>query len=177
MDRRTILADSDQYAIVENIHQVADKASTPLQRWESSLEMPVALLVLPAFALANAGISLDSALLTQLAAPVSMGIIAGPVVGKPLGICLMSWMVLRFRLGRLPGQLSMRHIIGVGFLAGMGFTMSMFIANLGFGPDMEQLLAAKSAIMLSSLLAGLAGFTSLWLAGNSGARRESGIRK
>ncbi|MGE0371180.1 MAG: Na+/H+ antiporter NhaA [Gammaproteobacteria bacterium] len=61
--------------------------------------------------------------------------------------------------------------------AAMGFTMSMFIANLSFGPDLEQLLAAKSAIMLSSLLAGFAGFTSLWLAGTSGARRENGIRK
>lgn len=157
----TILADGDQHAIVEKIHTVANKASTPLQRWESLLGQPVALLVLPVFVFANAGIPLDISVFPQLVTPLSIGVIAGLVLGKGLGISLVTFAVLKFGIGSMPGNVRMYHVIGVGLLAGIGFTMSIFVANLGFSSNQESLNAAKTAVLSSSLIAGISGY--VWL--------------
>lgn len=157
-----ILGEEQQHEVVERVQQTAEKASTPLRRWEHALEHPVALFVLPVFALANAGIPINvSALSTLWTDSLSLGIILGLVAGKATGISLLTWIALRLKLGSLSQGLSMHHIIGIGLLGGMGFTMSIFISGLGFTNNPEALLTAKTAILLASLIAGLSGY--LWL--------------
>lgn len=139
-----------------------EKATTPLQRWERYLETPVALLVMPVFALANAGIPVDLQALSGLwSDPLALGIFLGLVLGKGAGITFMTWLSLRLGLGRLSEGVHIRHITGIGLLGSMGFTMSIFITNLGFTSDPATLVTAKAVILLASLVAGMAGF--LWL--------------
>ena len=147
---------------MEDIHLVANKASTPLQRWEHSLEQPVALLVLPIFALANADIAIDpGSLAKDILAPESAGIITGLVIGKFAGITLMTWAALRTGIGSLSQDLSLRHIAGIGLLAGMGFTMSIFISNIGFSDLPDAAENTKTAVLLASLISGVSGY--FWL--------------
>jgi len=158
----SILSDVEQHAVVERVQDSAEKASTPLRRWERALETPVALLVMPIFALANAGIAVNIDSLSTLSTdPLALGIIIGLVAGKSIGISVFAWLALKLKFGRLSQGINMNHIIGIGLLGGMGFTMSIFIAGLGFANNPEALLAAKSAILMASLLAGVAGY--LWL--------------
>jgi NhaA family Na+:H+ antiporter len=134
----------------------------PAQRAEHALHLPVAYLVIPIFALANAGIPIDFAGIGQyLAHPVSLGVIAGLLLGKPLGIVGFTWLTLKLRWAELPEDLTMQHVFGVGLLGGIGFTMSIFIADLGFINHPQDLLMAKTGILLASAIAGLAGF--FWL--------------
>jgi len=158
----SILSDVEQHAVVERVQDSAEKASTPLRRWGRALETPVALLVMPIFALANAGIAVNIDSLSALSAdPLALGIIVGLVAGKSIGISVFAWLALKLKFGRLSQGINMNHIIGIGMLGGMGFTMSIFIAGLGFANNPEALLAAKSAILMASLLAGITGY--LWL--------------
>jgi len=159
---RPILGEERQHAVVETLQDTAEKASTPLRRWERALASPVALLVMPVFALTNAGIPIRAESLSALwVEPLTLGIILGLVLGKVLGITLMGWLALRLGLGRLPGEMSPGHLAGIGLLGGIGFTMSIFVANLSFGDDAAALVAAKTAILLASFVAGISGY--LWL--------------
>jgi NhaA family Na+:H+ antiporter len=157
-----MLGQEEQHLIAEDVREAAELATTPLRRWEHALEHPVALLVLPVFALANAGITVDiDTAATLWTDTLVIGIVLGLVVGKGLGIPLLTWLVTRLKLGELPPDVNMRHIVGVGLLGGMGFTMSIFIARLGFNTEPEAMQAAKIGILLASLIAGLAGYC--WL--------------
>ena len=157
-----VLGEDKQHQVVEQVQDSAEKATTPLRRWELRLEQPVALLVMPVFALTNAGIPVDTARLSAIwTDSLSLGIVLGLVLGKVVGISLFCWLALALGLGRLPGGVTMGHILGIGLIGGMGFTMSMFIAGLGFGDNPENLVEAKSAILMASLAAGLLGY--LWL--------------
>jgi NhaA family Na+:H+ antiporter len=95
--------------------------------------------------------------------PLTLGILSGLMLGKLIGITGLAWITLRLGLGRLPQNLSDRHVVGIGLLGGVGFTMSVFIANLGFASSPEDLVAAKTAILMASLCAGVAGVAWLWL--------------
>lgn len=155
-----ILADADQHVTVDALERVAKAATTPLRRWERGLERPVLILVLPLFAFANAGIPVDlSVIRDALASPLTWGIFFGLVIGKVVGISLLTWLALKAFGGQLPGGTTMRHVIGLALLGGMGFTMSVFIAGLTFSG--AELNLAKLAILVASSVAGLSGF--LWL--------------
>lgn len=157
-----ILAAEDQHAIVERVQDTAQKATTPLQLWERSLENPVTLLILPIFAIANAGVAIGPSTFSSLPGdPVTLGIILGLVAGKAIGITTFCWLALKSGFGDLPPTINLKHVMGIALLGGMGFTMSIFIAGLSFGNMPEQLQTAKSAILLASLIAGLCGY--LWL--------------
>ena len=159
---KSILADEEQDTLAARLEDVAEKATTPLQRWERKLEHPVALLVLPVFALANAGITIDgSSFLASISSPLSLGIIFGLTFGKCIGITCFCWISQKLKLGVLPKGVTMSHIIGVSLMAGIGFSMSIFIANLGFDDKPDKLLIAKSAIFIGSLIAGVLGYC--WL--------------
>jgi NhaA family Na+:H+ antiporter len=159
---KPVLGSNDQHMVVERVQDTAEKATTPLRRWETFLEHPIALFVMPAFALANAGIPVDIQSLSALASDrLAQGVVLGLVVGKSVGITLMTWLALRLNLGRLPRDVTMGHIVGIGLLGGMGFTMSIFIAGLSFANTPEVLISAKTAIFLASLVAGTSGY--LWL--------------
>jgi NhaA family Na+:H+ antiporter len=128
---------------------------------EHVLHKPVAFIILPIFALANTGILVGSGWQQDLLTANSMGIIAGLVLGKPLGITLVSFVGVAIGVCRIPADLQGRHIFGAGLLGGIGFTMSIFITNLAFAGNTEVINASKMAILLASLAGGVLGF--LWL--------------
>lgn len=142
-----------------------DDAGSPSHRLEHVLHKPVTFLILPIFALANTGIIIGAGWETELLSSNSLGIIAGLVVGKPVGIFLFSFAAVALRLCRLPLDLAWRHILGAGLLGGIGFTMSIFITNLAFVGAGDTINASKMAILVASLVAGIAGFTWLKLLG------------
>jgi NhaA family Na+:H+ antiporter len=134
--------------------------SAPSARLEHTLNLPVALGIMPIFALANTGIVISGNLLRNLVTFNTTGIFAGLVIGKPLGIVLFSLLAIRFKFAKFPDKLGFRYLLGIGFLGGIGFTMSIFITILAFG---ETALAqsAKIAIMLASLCSGGIGLLLL----------------
>ncbi len=135
---------------------------TPLQRLEHTLPPWVTVVVMPLFALANAGITLDADGWTHLTHPVAVGIMAGLFVGKPSGILLATWAAVRVGLVSMPEEVTWRQLAGIGVLAGIGFTMSLFIAGLAFPPGPLQ-LSAKVGILCASTVAGFVGW--VWLRG------------
>jgi NhaA family Na+:H+ antiporter len=170
---KPLLGEKAQHVVAEQVQDTVEKATTPLQRWERYLETPVALLVMPVFALANAGIPVNLQALSGLwSEPLAQGIILGLVPGKVLGITAMTWLSLQLGLGQLPAGVRMRHIAGIGLLGGMGFTMSIFITNLGFSSEPAALVTAKTAILLASLMAGIAGFLFLRLPSHASGKRS-----
>ena len=134
---------------------------SPSHRLEHALHKPVAFLILPLFALANTGVVFDPLWQQSLASANSLGIIAGLVLGKPIGIVLLSVIAVAIGLCSLPAGLTWRHMIGLGMLAGIGFTMSIFITNLAFAGQPEIINASKMAILMASVSAGVLGM--LWL--------------
>ena len=124
------------------------------------LHKPVAFIVLPIFALANTAIVFSSSIKETVSHPYSLGIMLGLLVGKPLGIFMFTYVAVSVKLCKLPEDLNWKSIVGVGILAGIGFTMSIFITLLAF-EDATIINHAKIAILLSSLIAGLVGFLSL----------------
>jgi Na+:H+ antiporter, NhaA family len=138
-----------------------DDVESPSHKLEHLLHRPVAFVILPIFALANTGIVVGAGWAQNLTGANSSGIIAGLVLGKPLGITLLSFVAVSIGLCRLPLDLKWRHVFGAGLLGGIGFTMSIFITNLAFTGNAETINASKMAILLASLTAGTIGF--LWL--------------
>lgn len=149
---------------VQALGEGARLVQAPAQILERKMHLPSAYLVIPIFSLANAGIPIDwSSLGSIITHPVSVGITAGLVVGKLLGIVGFCWVAVKLGLTRLPYGLNFKHIVGVGFMGGIGFTMSIFIAELGFAHHPQDLLMAKTGILLASTLAGVSGFIWLYL--------------
>jgi len=160
--RANIITNEKQRALLQTLENCVHRVETPLQRLEHQLHFPVAFGVIPIFALANAGIPVAWSTLGQsLDNPVTLGVVAGLVVGKLLGIAGVSWLAVRIGIGRLPQGTSMQQIVGVALLGGIGFTMSIFIAELAFAGQESNLLMAKSGILLASLIAGICGFLFL----------------
>jgi NhaA family Na+:H+ antiporter len=133
---------------------------SPSYKLQHFLHKPVAFIIMPLFALANTGIALAGNWIEDLATSNSLGIFAGLFVGKPLGIALFSLFAVKVGLSQLPNDVSWKHIVGAGFLGGIGFTMSIFIALLAFS-DPGIIQSSKVAVLLSSLLAGALGFMIL----------------
>ena len=139
----------------------AEQEESPSHRLEHLLHKPVAFFILPLFALANTGVVFNPQWQQSLGGANSLGIIAGLVLGKPVGIVLLSYLAVATGLCRLPADLTWRHLIGLGLLAGIGFTMSIFITNLAFSNQPDIINASKMAILVASVSAGLLGM--LWL--------------
>ncbi len=162
---KSIMTNDNLRAVVQTMENGVHKVETPLQRLEHGLHMPVAFLVIPIFAFINAGIPIELAGLGDtFTHPVTLGVVLGLITGKFLGIAGASWLALKLGVAQLPAQTSFSQIAGVALLAGIGFTMSIFIAELGFAGHPEYLLMAKTGVLIASLLAGLGGFTWLWWA-------------
>ena len=134
-----------------------------LHNLEHALARPVGLIVMPLFALANTAISLEGDLIGQLNSSESLGIISGLVIGKPLGIVLMALLVVKLNLGSIPVGITWTQITGAAFLGGIGFTMSIFIANLAYIDQPQYTEASKISILAASLLAAAFGFLLLLL--------------
>jgi NhaA family Na+:H+ antiporter len=152
----------NQKAILLNIKDTIDSVGSPSARLEHDLHLPVSLIVIPLFALANAGISIDfSSIGNTIVEPVSLGIIAGLIFGKVLGIAGVAWLAVKLGIAKLPEGSTMNQVFGVAFLGGIGFTMSIFVADLAFLGNDALIFQAKVGILSASLFAGIFGF--LWL--------------
>lgn len=161
-----IMTNEKLYAISQSLANSARGVQTPLQQLEHVWHLPVAFLVIPIFALFNAGIPLQlGALGDTLTHPVMLGVMLGLLLGKFIGITGACWLALRLGIGQLPSGTRFSQIAAVSVLGGIGFTMSIFIAELGFAEQPEYLLMAKTGVLLASLLAGVLGFVWLWWLG------------
>ena len=163
------IADESEQATLMEVSRLATEGVSPLARLEAALHPWTSFLILPLFALANAGVRVvDTSLAETLMEPVTVGIIAGLVLGKPLGISLAAFLAVKLGLGRLPSGVGWLEMIGVGLLGGVGFTVAIFVAGLAF-TDPVLTAAAKVGILLASAVAGLvgAGFLAVRDAGKS----------
>jgi Na+:H+ antiporter, NhaA family len=139
-------------------------AQCPLEKWDHALTPWVTFVVIPVFALSNAGIDLTAIRWREaMANPLVLGIAAGLLVGKFAGIAGASWVAVRFGWARLPESVGWRHILGAAWLGGIGFTMSLFIAQLAFA-DAAVVELAKVGILSGSAAAALVGLAWLWFA-------------
>ena len=157
--RTSVLTNRRQRAAVQKLETIAKAAQSPMQRLEHGLHPWVAFFIVPVFALANAGVafSINRELFTS---PVVWGIVLGLVLGKQVGVTLFAWLAVKFGLADLPTGLTWRHVYGAGWLAGIGFTMSLFVGGLAFG-DGELLSQAKIGILAASVIAGGIGWLIL----------------
>lgn len=158
-ENHRLLSEQQQEALL-SLEDVAEEVEAPLQRLEHALHPWVTYAIIPLFALANAGVPLGGNIAAVLMDRVSLGVIAGLVLGKQAGILLATWLATRIGLANLPAGVTWRMIYGVGWLGGIGFTMSLFIAELAF-PDGSGLEAAKTGILGASLLTGLVSYLLL----------------
>lgn len=148
---RDVLTSREQRGALKALENACELAQTPLQRFESRLHPWVMFAIMPLFALANAGVSLGSAPATVFSSRVVWGVVLGLVLGKPLGITACSWLAVKSGIAELPAGVTWRGIWGIGCLAGIGFTMSLFIVSLAFrgspsmGPAKVGILAASTA--------------------------------
>ena len=144
-----------QQAAAQTLEVIAERIQTPLQRLERNLNPWVAYLVVPVFAFANAGVAIRGNLVDALTSPVSVGIVVGLLLGKPLGITLFSWIAVKLRIADLPFGVTWRSLFAASWLAGIGFTMSLFIATAAF--DEALLSTAKIGILFASVSAAVVG--------------------
>ena len=148
---------TDVMAIEENCKKIL----TPLQRFEHGLHPWVSYLIIPLFALANAGVTFAGMdVIGAITSPVSLGIIAGLFIGKQVGIFGFSWIAVKLKLGSLPEGVNWTKIYAAGILAGIGFTMSLFIAGLAFA-DESLIELSKIGVLSGSLISGLLGYVLL----------------
>jgi NhaA family Na+:H+ antiporter len=152
-----VLTNESRLVIVQSIESNCEKILTPLQRFEHLLHPWVAFFIMPVFALANAGVSVGGDFVNSILNPISLGIILGLFFGKQLGIFFFSFIAIKAGLASKPEGVNYTKMYGAGILAGIGFTMSLFIANLAF-PSEELLNVAKVGVLIASLISGIVGF-------------------
>jgi NhaA family Na+:H+ antiporter len=149
-----------QAEVISRIDKHVDEANTPLQKLEHALHPVTIYFILPIFALSNAGVHIEGNFFKMLFHPISLGVMGGLIIGKFLGITFFTKIFVRLKLASLPPGVRWQHIYGMAFLAGIGFTMSMFIADLGFA-NREYEEIAKVGILAASLIAAILGITIL----------------
>jgi NhaA family Na+:H+ antiporter len=154
------LVNREGQRIASHMKTVVAYVETPLHQLEHALHPWVTVVIMPLFALANAGIALDSNFGSMLMSPVAMGVCLGLLIGKPAGILLATWIATRWGWASFPSGVSWPQLAAVGVLAGIGFTMSLFIAELAFSHD-SSLIPAKVGILVGSTIAGLTGWLLL----------------
>jgi len=157
-----------RHAALWELDALTDRAQIPMLRMEHDLAPWVAYLIVPLFALANAGVVLSLDFGSLFTDPVVVGVFLGLIVGKQVGITGAAWLIVRSGLGSLPPGVRWRHIYGAAWVCGIGFTMSLFIASLAYGTSTE-LESAKQGILAASVLAGLGGYLLLRRSGRSRA--------
>lgn len=149
----------EQLEAIDQIEEAAEDLQSPLQKLEHHLHGYVAFLIMPIFALANAGVPLSGA---QGEGNLGMVVILALVMGKPLGILAFCWVAVKTKLAQLPHDINWTQLLGIGLLGGIGFTMSLFIANLAY-TDAVLISQAKTGILIASLIAGVGGYLILKL--------------
>ena len=139
-----------------------EDTDSPLEKLEHALTRPVNFIIMPIFAIANTNITFQAGMVEGLASNLGLGIVLGLFLGKPIGIFCMSWLSVKLKMADLPEGTNWIHVLGLGLLGGIGFTMSIFIALLSFQkPEYQN--EAKFAVLMASVLAGMAGYLVLSL--------------
>lgn len=164
----------DQLHILEDMRTLTKQAMTPLQRLEHAMHPFVTYVVMPIFALANAGVTLSSETTETGTSFVAIGVALGLLLGKFIGIVGTSTLFIKLKLAPLPDGMNYKHLIGVGLLASIGFTMSLFIANLAFTNPLY-IHQAKIGILIASLIGGVLGFSFLYFSNTKSKLKESNI--
>jgi NhaA family Na+:H+ antiporter len=152
-----VITNAERQGALHALNKANEDVEPPLQELEHALHPWVVFAIVPLFALANAGVALGEGLGATLLHPVSLGIVAGLLLGKQLGITLFAWLALKSGISEMPAGVTWAHIYGVGWLAGIGFTMSLFISDLAFAEG-ALLDVAKVGILTASLIAGITGW-------------------
>jgi NhaA family Na+:H+ antiporter len=155
-----VLSNEERQAALHALNHASYKLEPPLHELEHTLHPWVVFAIMPVFALANAGVQLGEGIAGALTDPVSLGVVAGLVLGKQLGVTLFAWLAVKTGVSELPRGISWRQVYGAGWLAGIGFTMSLFITDLAFS-DGALVEAAKLGILAASLITGVVGWTIL----------------
>lgn len=155
--KETPILSKEEQQVVTAIKQTCEHFEPPSQSLENELHPWVIFLIMPVFALSNTGVLLGENILNAVTNPAGLGIVLGLVLGKPLGILLFSWLAYKMGMASLPENVKWTHILGVGLLGGIGFTMALFISNLAFRQT-ELIDNAKISILFASVIAGLAGY-------------------
>ena len=151
--------------IVEQIEELSSGTEGPMERLGSIVHPWVSFAILPIFALANAGIVFTSDTLSEaVSSRITLGVAIALLVGNPLGVLGMTWLAVRLGIGQLPSAVRWRHVLGVGFLAGIGFTVAIFVSGIAFD-DPALVAQAKIGIFGASLIAGVAGYLFLRFTG------------
>lgn len=159
---QSIMKNEVQRSILQTLENGVHMVETPLQRLEHSMHLPVGFIIIPIFALANAGIPIElSSLGEVLTNPITMGVMFGLIFGKLIGIAGFSWLAIRFGIASLPENTHFKQIIGVALLGGIGFTMAIFIGELAYAGMKEEIQLAKTGVLFASLIAGVSGY--VWL--------------
>ncbi|BAI80789.1 Na+:H+ antiporter, NhaA family [Deferribacter desulfuricans SSM1] len=149
-----------QKKLLNKIIHTSIATYNPMSRLEYNLHTLSAFVIMPIFAFANTGVTINLSELSNILSPISLGIILGLVIGKPIGITLFTIIFSRIKIISIPSEINMSHLIGASILAGIGLTMSIFIASMAFS-DYNSIEAAKLAILISSFIAGTTGFIIL----------------
>ena len=161
--------DDKAQSMVAQIDDLSRDTEEPLERLEEVIHPWVSFLILPVFALANAGIVFTSdSLSDSVESPIALGIAVALLAGKSIGIFSFTWLAVRLGLGQLPGAVGWMHVLGIGFLAGIGFTVAIFITGIAF-EDPVLIDQAKFGIFGASIIAGLVGYLVLRIAGRRGS--------
>jgi NhaA family Na+:H+ antiporter len=159
-DAESVMSNPEQQEALHSLERSIDLVQSPLLKMEHALHAIVAFVIMPLFAFANAGVTVNGAMLATISWPVVLGVLIGLIVGKVVGVTLASIASVRFGIASLPDQVGWSQMHAVSWLAGIGFTMSLFIANLAFesGPLLD---SAKVGILSASLIAGVTGWLLL----------------
>ena len=147
----------EEQQVVTDIKETCEHYEPPLQALENTLHPWVIFLIMPVFSLSNTGVLLGNNVQSVITSHAGLGILLGLVLGKPLGILLFSWLAYKIGVASLPENIKWVHILGVGLLGGIGFTMALFVASLAF-TETALISNAKISILFSSVIAGVAGY-------------------
>ena len=176
-DYRLAMENNDEekaQAVVAQIERLSRGTEGPMERIERIVHPWVSFAVLPLFALANAGIVFTSDTLSEAASSrVTLGVAAGLLLGNPLGVLGMTWLAVRLGIGQLPSGVGWRHVLGAGFLAGIGFTVAIFVSGIAFD-DPAVVDQAKMGVFAASLVAGATGYAFLRLTGRRSSPGTNG---
>ncbi len=166
-----VLTNPEQRGTLGALAVVVDRAETPLQQLERAMHPWVSFVIMPLFALANAGVGLNVDVVTAASHPITIGVAAGLVLGKQIGIFGFAWAAVRLGISKRPADLSWRCLYGIAWLGGIGFTMSLFVCGLAL-TDETHIANAKLGILVASLASGLVGWLILSTT-NSGTRQPT----
>ena len=172
-DESHVLGQHDFTTAAVRVERVMHHVTPPLERMENYISVPVNFVILPIFAFVNAQVRIvDMDLATIIADPVTKGVYFGAVLGKPIGIILVTWLLVRIGFAKLPKHVDWPQIIAVGIMGGLGFTMSILISGLAF-PDPSEVMAAKCAILAGSVTSAILGLLFVHVASAVRERREA----